>query len=352
MTKKKNKPHTNSSLLAPEALTELETPPEFLTYLKSIGKEHISPLEYGDYIEDFLKHFLSGEIQPQIDDFDDTTLDFSRNMLHSHNKTLTAATAKTSDDYFELATQITLPNVRLRYLRKALELDPLNFDATSMLINLKDLSSEDLVKEYGKAYTNAKNLLTKKGFMTTDCIGDYWLILETRPFIRLLHNYIITLINTNRLLDAIDRLKEALIFNTNDNLGLRYDLIHLYVKLQRFDEALALQEKYKDDDCLSMLLPLSILYYTTKNYTKARNLLKKLDLSQDCFDVFNAIDGYGLANAMAELLPTTQPVVYQLNSVEELLITLENYSYLYRDCQSYFEWASRELEKLNKKGKL
>ena len=74
--------------------------------------------------------------------------------------------------------------------------------------------------------------------MTQDCIGDFWLILETRPFMRLMYNYMIALINTNRLHDAIELLKEALTFNTSDNLGLRYDLMHIYVKLQRFDDAL------------------------------------------------------------------------------------------------------------------
>lgn len=173
--------------------------------------------------------------------------------------------------------------------------------------------------------------------MTQECIGDYWLILETRPFMHLLYNYMIALINTNRLLDVIDLLKEALTFNVSYNLGLRYDLIHIYVKLQQFDEALKLQAQHKKENCLSMLLPISVLYYTTRSYTKARNILKKLAASNEFIDVINLIDSYGLDYALEEVIPAMQPDAYEDKTAKELLIALESCLYLYRDCQSYFK---------------
>jgi len=352
MSKNKKNSNAPTESAAPEYATHdakaaLES--RYESYLKSIGKENISQLDNDERLEMLLNFFKSDHSQPKtgISSMDNISPNFGENNINNPTKRLTKATAQTSDDYLELAKQTPAPNIRLRYLRKALELDPLNFDATSILINLKDLSTESLVKEYTKAYADAKNTLAKEGYMTQDCIGDFWLILETRPFMRLMYNYMIALINTNRLHDAIELLKEALTFNTSDNLGLRYDLMHIYVKLQRFDDALKLHAQYKKDERLSMLLPLSVLYYTTRNYTKSRNILKKLAASKQFCDVFTLINSYGLDYAVEEAIPSMLPDAYEEIAAKELLMTLENGSYLYRDCQSYFEWAYEELEALD-----
>ncbi|WP_295291980.1 hypothetical protein, partial [Veillonella sp.] len=184
MSKNKKNSNAPTESAAPEYATHdaraaLES--RYESYLKSIGKENISQLDNDERLEMLLNFFKSDHSQPKtgISSMDNISPNFGENNINNPTKRLTKATAQTSDDYLELAKQTPAPNIRLRYLRKALELDPLNFDATSILINLKDLSAESLVKEYTKAYADAKNTLAKEGYMTQDCIGDFWLILET-----------------------------------------------------------------------------------------------------------------------------------------------------------------------------
>lgn len=350
---KKNKNFQILSSLLPPGVTIEDRLPDFFDYLKSIGKEKLSPQKAADYLEDYIK--LSHDSLPKIENVDEfnnfdflynTTDDPSTAVIKMYAKTLTPAKAKTSDDYLALSTIAPSLTTRLRYLHKALKLDPLNFDVTIELISLKELSLDELVNEYGKAYNNAKDLLTKHGYMSKERLGNYGHIIKTYPFLRLLYEYVSALVNTNRLITAIDIIKEALYFSANIDLSFQQDLMHLYVKLQRFDEALALQTKYKKTASISMLLPLSILYYTTRNYTKARNTLKKFANSKEFFDVFVTINSHGLTKAMKDIF-TVPLSLYERNSTEELFVTLEKYPYLYRDCESYFTWAYEELKKIH-----
>ena len=53
-----------------------------------------------------------------------------------------------------------------------------------------------------------------------------------------------------------------------DNLGVRYQLMHLYAYIEDEMHALALHKKYGDDEETQMLLPLAILYYKQNQFDK------------------------------------------------------------------------------------
>ncbi len=61
---------------------------------------------------------------------------------------ITEAAPETSDEYFELALDADNDKDALKYEKKALSLDPHNFDAEAMVIELKAKNLTELVRNY------------------------------------------------------------------------------------------------------------------------------------------------------------------------------------------------------------
>ena len=77
---------------------------------------------------------------------------------------VTPKTAKSSDDYLELAYDADNLNDALKYAKEALKLDPNNFDAEALLIEIKTISSTKRVRDYAKAVERATAYLEKEGY--------------------------------------------------------------------------------------------------------------------------------------------------------------------------------------------
>ena len=105
---------------------------------------------------------------------------------------VTEKTAKTSDDFMELAESAADEgddNSAVRFARKALKLDPDNLDAERILAQLGSTSLEDHLKKLERAIRRGEEVMEKHGLKDDDNIGNYWGILETRPYMRLRHSY-------------------------------------------------------------------------------------------------------------------------------------------------------------------
>lgn len=67
--------------------------------------------------------------------------------------------------------------------------------------------------------------------------GSYWMMVETRPYMRALYAYAKYLIEVNKKEKAREYFERIMYLNENDNLGVRYDLIPLLIELGKFDRA-------------------------------------------------------------------------------------------------------------------
>ena len=154
------------------------------------------------------------------------------------------ADVETAYDYLELAESATTKKEALKYAKKAAELEPDNLDAMTLVIELTCTSNEKLTEKYKNLIAEAEDKLKEQGYFEDDNIGEFWLIFETRPYMRLLEKYASHFVQCGQMRLAIDEYEEMLRLCNNDNLGVRYTLMHLYTFLEDEQSALELYKKY------------------------------------------------------------------------------------------------------------
>ena len=250
-------------------------------------------------------------------------------------------TAESADDYLELAYEAETVKDALKYAKQALKLEPHNFDARSMVIDLGTQDDTKLVWEYAKAVQEATEYMKKEGYFEDEYIGAFWGVLETRPYMRLRGQYVQELLHCGMIGTARNECEELLRLCDNDNLGMRYQLMHIYAFFEEEEQALGLYKKYDNETSTQMLLQLSILYYKKGDAEKARQYLKKVygsnkDLKRFLrmiqTDNVEDFEGFEVEGA------------YRPYSIEELVLEFQNNSYLFVGLDMYLEWASQQVK--------
>jgi tetratricopeptide (TPR) repeat protein len=80
-----------------------------------------------------------------------------------------------------------------------------------------------------------------------ECVGHFWGLLETRPYMRARQELAYVLWRAGRREEAVGHLREMLRLNPSDNQGLRYVLADWFLLLDRDDDLAALIEQYAED---------------------------------------------------------------------------------------------------------
>jgi len=96
--------------------------------------------------------------------------------------------------------------------------------------------------------------------------GEFWTAFETRPYMRVRYTYFDVLISCGMMRRAIDEGQRLLELCENDNLGVRYQLMHLYAYMEDEMHALALHKQFDSYEETQMLLPLAVLYYKLNQF--------------------------------------------------------------------------------------
>lgn len=249
---------------------------------------------------------------------------------------VTEKTAKTADDFLELAEEAPTKAKAEKYIKKALELEPDNMDAVSASLDLIEDSTWEYYQKLSDAVKNGAKLMEKKGFMDEDSIGEYWGILETRPYMRLLNRYADFMAEAGMMGLAAKEYEEMIRLSENDNLGVRYSLMHVYAFLEQEEPALELHKKYDGYEETQMLLPLSVLYFKRGDFDKAEDYLKRLcATNKDTKKFFRAIKKDKLDHYVEEI----SGYGYQPFTIQELIVELMENSFLFRMVPLYMEWA-------------
>ena len=139
---------------------------------------------------------------------------------------------------------------------------------------------------------------------------------------------------------AIDEGQRLLALCENDNLGVRYQLMHLYAYMEDELHALALHKQFDSYEETQMLLPLAVLYYKLNQFDKAEDYIKRLaKVNKDTKKFLRAAARDQLYDYMDEM----SPYGYQPFTMEELLDELMKSSYLFDSVPYFFAWASKVL---------
>jgi len=129
-------------------------------------------------------------------------------------------------------------------LTRAVELDPTNVDAWLGLMQYEPLETEERIEFLRRLVEIGEKNLGKKEFKEGK--GHFWGILETRPYMRARSQLALRLMEAERIEESIAEHEAMLELNPNDNQGVRYGLLSLYLTLKRLDGANRLFGEYDE----------------------------------------------------------------------------------------------------------
>lgn len=274
------------------------------------------------------------------EELDEFVNQFMSNYNSRPQEKMTEKTAKTSDDFLELAQDADNEGSALKYAKRALKLDPSNLDAEFMIADITAKSQVDMLNRLRLIVKHGEQVMQAKGYADENSIGNYWVITETRPYMRVRDAYISLLRDMGMIRAAVAECEDMLRLNENDNQGIRYTLMHLYAILEEEQKALELHKKYDSYEETLMLFPLSIMYFKLGDLDQAGKYLKRLSKAnpdtRKFVKAFNEdrIDRY--ASQMSDF-------GYRPFTMEELITELMENLVLFQTLPAYFFWAEEQL---------
>jgi len=187
--------------------------------------------------------------------------------------------------------------------------------------------------------------MIEKGFMDKENIGSFWLMVETRPYMRIKFEYAKFLKECGMLSTAISECEDMIKLCKNDNLGVRHTLMYLYAVTENDKKAVRLYKKFNSFET-SLVLPLSILYYRKKDLKESLKYLKELEEgNKDTKKFFKLVYEGKIDNILEEI----NDFGYRPATIEELAISFAENNELFNSTMGYVEWAYNQLRKKVKK---
>lgn len=239
-------------------------------------------------------------------------------------KKLTKSEEKQLEEYLEIANNEENGKVlRKRCLRKALELTPddLDLQLDLILLDMESIKDADkILARIEEVEKKAEEELTKGNYWEDK--GDFWLVLETRPYMRLLKTKLdIYELQIGKGLEIVELCNKMLDLNTRDNQGVRYSLMSAYAAMGDLEGALKLCERYTEKSAM-FLFPLSYLYFSVGKKTEARDYLKQLAKKNPyMLDLY--LKGFDY------MVDSDEPGMYYPGGEAEALIILNENTYVY-----------------------
>lgn len=122
--------------------------------------------------------FMADKNVNSSDDFKKMVSQFMSQYNEIDFDEITEENAETSDDFLELAHNATSKKNALKFAKKALELDPENIDAETLVAEISAKTIYALEDKYKKIIEKATNNLTRKGYFDEENIGNSGLFLK------------------------------------------------------------------------------------------------------------------------------------------------------------------------------
>jgi hypothetical protein len=133
---------------------------------------------------------------------------------------------------------------KLKLSREALLHDPDCVDALVQVALLAKTSYNDRITRIGEIAKKAKGQLGEE-FFKSYC-GHFWVVVESRPYMRTLKVLIELLRSSGRGEESITICEQMLVLDPGDHEGVRDALLGLYLKGGKISEARGLIENWKE----------------------------------------------------------------------------------------------------------
>jgi len=142
----------------------------------------------------------------------------------------------------------------LSLCRKALRIDPHCIEARVMLAGINAHSLKDLAKKLRTIVREGEGHFGET-FMEENR-GHFWVMVETRPYMRARQNLVEVLYDAGAISEAIAECEDMLELNPNDNQGMRDMLRGFYLEVGDLEGIRRLKERYNEDILASAAWPL------------------------------------------------------------------------------------------------
>jgi tetratricopeptide (TPR) repeat protein len=218
--------------------------------------------------------------------------------------------------------------------KRALRLDPDCVDALVVMIDLDAHSARERIEGLQRAVVAGERSLGAKFIDENE--GHFWLLIETRPYMRALECLAEAYRSHEISCDAIKVYEKILKLNPNDNQGVRDPLLGLYLETGDLNGAALLFHQYREDG--------------SANFAWARVLERFL--AGDREGASAALRAARGANRHMELiltgrtpLPEERPEMYSPGSMEEAALCVSYLSGALAEHKEAALWLFDQLKK-------
>lgn len=215
-----------------------------------------------------------------------------------------------------------------RYMlaQEALNLNPNCVDAFSILAE-KAGSLEEKEQLFEKGMRAGEKELGKAFFKENK--GQFWGMIETRPFMRAKHQYAEALSFLGKMNEACKQFEEILELNPNDNQGVRYELFVVYMEQGEYKKASQLLQQYEEETTNGLYNKLLLEVHENGLSEKAVKLLKKAKKENKHVVAF--LTG-------KKHLPKQMPDYYGFGDENEAIVYADLHLHLWEGVEGLQEW--------------
>ncbi len=164
------------------------------------------------------------------------------------------------------AWEETDPAKRLTLAHEALAISDKCADAYVLLAEEQSDTVGRALEYYQRGVEAGERALGKEYF--EEAVGDFWDLLETRPYMRARQGVADCLLKLNRFDEAIAHYRELLRLNPDDNQGIRYVLLSILADLNRDTQAVHLLKQYEDDGMADWLYTWALVEFRLHGASK------------------------------------------------------------------------------------
>lgn len=221
---------------------------------------------------------------------------------------------------------------KVQLARKALEIWPDCADAYALLAE-RTGDPAKAAELYRQAMAAGERALGPELFKEAE--GEFWGLIETRPYMRARQGLADCLVSLGRIEEAVEHYIAMLRLNPGDNQGVRYSLAPLLYELGRYDELQALLSQFSEyglDPTLQYLQAL-LTFRREGDSPKARQEIAKALKQNKHFKKYLLGD--------AELSPW-QPPTYTPGGEDEAIIYADYLAPLWQKTEGAVAWLKQQ----------
>jgi tetratricopeptide (TPR) repeat protein len=213
---------------------------------------------------------------------------------------------------------------------KALRMDPDCIEAHEYLGALEPIP-ETAILYYKNGIEIGKRIFAKN--YLKDSIGQFWMIHETRAFMRCMQAYADCLKDMGRYSDSVSVFEEMIRLNPNDNQGVRDQLLLYLIKINEFNKFRKYDKIYKEDIGAFMSFNRALFAFKTEGLSTTSNgLLQKAIKSNK----------YVIPKLISKTFKADSPEVYGIGDENEALFYFAHK--IWHETDGAIDWIKRKKE--------